>query len=69
MRILGINVSKRQEVLKTDEVRRMTHAEVAKTKNGLDQKFAHLSRLVDETLTELKVQKRQPSLHPNNRRQ
>lgn len=67
MNLLDIFGSKKQEALKTDELRRKTQDEIAKTKGALDDKFAHLSQLVDSALIELSSDRRQPALHPKRK--
>lgn len=60
--------SKKQEALKTDELRRKTHAEVADTKGVLETKFAYLSELVDNALSELKAQNAKPVSIPMSKK-
>ena len=71
MNILGYFKSKKQEVLKTDELRRITHAEVATTRDALDNlegRVKHLSKLFQDALDELATQPTKASVHPHVKR-
>ena len=62
MSILDMVFARKREVLQTDEIRRKTRSDISNTKAELNEKFAALSELVDQTLTDLKDRKgRSPS--------
>lgn len=63
MEFLGFFKSKKDETLKTDNLRRTTHEEVAVVKGTLDKKFDHLSKLVDEALLDMQKPREKTTLH------
>lgn len=68
MNLFQIFTINKKEALKTDEVRRKAHVDIAKTKGALDDKYAHLSALLEDALVELSAQK-EPAPHPKKREQ
>ena len=53
MSFFGLFTAKKDEVLKTDELRRKTKVATANKAAEVDEQFIHLSILVDATLREL----------------
>lgn len=67
MSLFGIFASKKEEVLKTEALRRKTKREITESNAVVDKQYQHLSKLVDETLRELGNGTKLLTHHPNEK--
>lgn len=67
MSLFRIFASKKEEVLKTEALRRKTRREISASSAVVDESFNHLSKLVDETLRELGNGTKLLTHHPNEK--